>query len=75
MPDEAANDLSHSLSLASMCEVWLLRAFAESSLASPREGAGPERWLQLLRMNAPRHLAALGANWPELAAFVKLHSL
>jgi hypothetical protein len=58
-----------------MCEVWLWRAFAESKLSSPRESAGPERWLGHLRAHAPQHLGALAVEWPELLGFLQAHGL
>jgi tetratricopeptide (TPR) repeat protein len=71
----AWNDLVNTSNLETLCELWLWRAFGEAALSSPRDSSAPERWLQLLRLLAPRHLAALAVEWPELGAFLKLHGL
>ncbi len=69
------DSLAHARPLNELQEVWLWRAFAETLVASPREAQGAERWLTLLRLSTPRHLAGLASAWPDLADFLARHEL
>jgi tetratricopeptide (TPR) repeat protein len=67
--------LTRYLPVDQMIEVWLIRAYAVSAGASPRDAGTAERWLRLLRGAAPRSLDWLTARWPELQTLVVTHHL
>jgi hypothetical protein len=65
----------HELALPSLRAMWLLRAFVESGLASPRDGLGAERWVARLRAVGADDLPAYATGWPELRAFLDAQGL
>jgi tetratricopeptide (TPR) repeat protein len=73
--DQTWERLQSRLTVNNMRAVWLLRAFAATSVSSPRHAAAAETWLRLLRATNPGSLAWLTDHWPELAAFAATHDL
>jgi hypothetical protein len=73
--DQSWERLQSRLTVGNMRAVWLLRAFAATSLGTPRDAAAAETWLRLLRATNPGSLAWLTDHWPELAAFAATHDL
>ena len=64
--------LEEALAVSSMRRAWLLRAY----LASGDGARGSvEPWLTLARGGRKGELAWLGAEWPELRAFLDAHDL
>ena len=64
--------LEEALAVSSMRRAWLLRAY----LASGDGARGSvEPWLTLARGGRKGELAWLGAEWPELRAFIDAHDL
>ncbi len=67
--------IEEQLSVATMRPAWLLRAFLVAQESGPREQAGAEPWLRMLRTMRPAELDYLTREWPELRAFVELSSV
>jgi hypothetical protein len=73
--EEVWRRLESSLTVVSMREAWLLRAFAIATTSTPRDSGAAETWIAMLRTAAPGNLEWLTARWPELATFVVTHGL
>jgi len=70
--DRDRGRLENALTATTLRRAWLLRAFAASS-----DGArgSVEPWLTMARSGRKGELAWIGAEWPELAAFIAAHDL
>ncbi|HEX6836507.1 MAG TPA: hypothetical protein VF334_08030 [Polyangia bacterium] len=64
--------LEEALTVASMRKAWLVRAWCAA--ADPSRGS-VEPWLTMARAGRKGELRWLGAEWPELRAFLDAHDL
>jgi len=64
--------LEEALTVTAMRKAWLLRAWCAA--ADPTRGS-VEPWLTMVRAGRKGELAWLGAEWPELRAFLDAHDL